>query len=227
MLERIYVALDFPAKEEALNLLNQLPKGIGVKIGLELYMKEGISFVREIKEKGYNVFLDLKFHDIPQTVRGAVSQVAQFCDILNVHASGGLEMLKAAKEASLKPNNPPKLIGVSVLTSLSEGDWISIGGKGSIEEAAKKRAILCKEAGLDGVVTSTFEVPVIKEACGTDFLTVVPGIRLSSDEVLDQKRVATPKKAIELGSDYLVIGRPITRAVDPSKALDEILREID
>lgn len=227
MLNRIYLALDFPNKTEANGLLEKLPKGIGVKIGLELYLKEGLDYVKEIKDAGYNVFLDLKFHDIPRTVYGAVMQVAGFCDILNVHAAGGIEMLKAAKDASLKPKVPPKLIGVTVLTSLSEEDWGSVGGAESINDSVVKRALLCRSAGLDGVVASAHEVLNIKKACGIGFLTVVPGIRPESSITDDQKRIVTPKKAIEIGCDYLVIGRAITNSVDPQKALNDIVKEME
>ena len=226
MIERIYVALDFPNKEQAEALLNKLPKGIGVKIGLELFLKEGLDFVKKIRDSGYNVFLDLKFHDIPRTVAAAVSQVADSCNMLNVHAAGGKEMLEGAKEATLKVNKPPKLIGVTLLTSISEANWQSIGGSGNIEEAVAKRAFLCQEAGLDGVVTSTLEVEAIKKRCGKDFLTVVPGVRPKGASAGDQRRIATPKEAIEKGSDFLVIGRPITKALDPAKALEDILEEI-
>lgn len=226
MLERIYLALDFPNGEQAENLLKEMPKGLGVKIGLELFMKEGLSFVKKIRDSGYNVFLDLKFHDIPRTVAAAVAQVADSCQMLNVHASGGLEMLQAAKEASLSVAKPPKLIGVTVLTSISATDWLSVGGSGTIEEGAKNRALLCQKAGLDGVVTSTKEVATIKKYCGSSFLTVVPGVRPHGENVGDQKRVATPQEALDAGSDFLVIGRPITKAKDPVKALNDIVREM-
>ncbi|MDD4693739.1 MAG: orotidine-5'-phosphate decarboxylase [Firmicutes bacterium] len=227
MLDRIYLALDFPNKTEANNLLRELPKGLGVKIGLELFLKEGLNYVKEVRNLGYNVFLDLKFHDIPRTVYGAVLQVAGFCDIVNVHASGGLEMLQAAKEASLKVESPPKLIGVTVLTSLSEANWQSVGGAQTIVRAVEKRALLCKEAGLDGVVCSPLEAKNIKNVCGSKFVTVTPGIRLESGLKEDQKRTATPKEAINMSCDYLVIGRPITKATDPAKALNAILREME
>jgi len=226
VLERIYLALDFPDKTQAENLLKKLPQGLGVKIGLELFLKEGLDFVKKLKNAGYNIFLDLKFHDIPRTVFQAVSQVAASCDLLNVHATGGIEMLKAAKEASLNTAKPPKLLGVTVLTSINAEIWSLMGGQGTIAEAVKKRALLCYEAGLDGVVASTLEVPLIKAVCGERFLTVVPGIRPHGEGLGDQKRVATPKEAIKKGADYLVIGRPITKASDPVKALEVILKEI-
>lgn len=226
MLERIYLALDFPDKTQAENLLKKLPQGLGIKIGLELFLKEGLDFVKKIKAAGYNVFLDLKFHDIPNTVFQAVKQVADSCDLLNVHAIGGIEMLKAAKEASLNTVKPPKLLGVTVLTSINAKTWSLMGGQGTIAEAVEKRALLCHEAGLDGVVASPLEVPLVKAICGEKFLTVVPGIRPKGEVQGDQKRVATPKEAIAKGADYLVIGRPITRASDPARALEAILREI-
>lgn len=226
MLDRIYVALDYPSRMEADRLLDRLPQGVGVKIGLELFLREGLSYVREIKYRGYNVFLDLKFHDIPRTVYGAVSQVADSCDLLNVHAAGGLEMLKAAKEASLKAEKPPKLIAVTVLTSLNQSDWQEIGGAGALAQGAEKRALLSREAGLDGVVCSPLEAARIKALCGEEFLTVTPGIRPQSAASQDQKRTATPREAVEMGCDYLVVGRPMTKAEDPARALFEIVEEM-
>ncbi|MBL1352344.1 MAG: orotidine-5'-phosphate decarboxylase [Zetaproteobacteria bacterium] len=210
------VALDMPNAQEAFALRDQLAEHVGwFKVGLRLFVAEGASLVRNLLET-HKVFLDLKFHDIPNTVAQAIESAGKLgVQMVNVHAAGGSDMLQAAvKAASAFPNM--NLIAVTVLTSDSM----------SPEEANKlavKRALLAKEAGLQGVVCSVHEVANIKQACGHDFITVTPGIRWGSQDVQDQKRIADPKFAIESGADYLVVGRPIIQAQIPTDAADEAI----
>jgi len=214
--QRLMVALDMPNAQEAFALRDQLAEHVGwFKVGLRLFVAEGASLVRNLLET-HKVFLDLKFHDIPNTVAQAIESAGKLgVQMVNVHAAGGSDMLQAAvKAASAFPNM--NLIAVTVLTSDSM----------SPEEANKlavKRALLAKEAGLQGVVCSVHEVANIKQACGHDFITVTPGIRWGSQDVQDQKRIADPKFAIESGADYLVVGRPIIQAQIPTDAADEAI----
>lgn len=219
-MNRTIVALDFSSKKEALDFLKQFDSPITVKIGMELTYAEGLDLVREIKAMGHDVFLDLKLHDIPNTVKGGMKNLAKLgVDMTNVHAAGGIEMMKAAK-AGLEEGAPegkrPLLIAVTQLTSTSKEAMNNEQGiPGEVIDSVVRYAKNAKEAGLDGVVCSVHEVKAIKEACGPEFLTVTPGIRLADDSVDDQKRVATPEYAREQGSDYIVVGRSITRAKDP------------
>jgi len=214
--QRLMVALDMPNAQEAFALRDQLAEHVGwFKVGLRLFVAEGASLVRNLLET-HKVFLDLKFHDIPNTVAQAIESAGKLgVQMVNVHAAGGSDMLQAAvKAASAFPNM--NLIAVTVLTSDSM----------SPEEANKlavKRALLAKEAGLQGVVCSVHEVANIKQACGHDFITVTPGIRWGNQDVQDQKRIADPKFAIESGADYLVVGRPIIQAQIPTDAADEAI----
>ena len=198
------------------------------KIGKQLFTSEGPEAVRRVARLGAGIFLDLKFHDIPNTVAGAVAAAAEIpgVRIVNVHTLGGLEMMRAAAKALRGRKKRPLLIGVTILTSMDEKSLMDVGIVGPIEKRVVRLARLAKKAGLDGVVTSPLEVTAIKAACGEDFLTVLQGVRPKSASLDDQSRVATPAEAIHAGADYLGVGRPITRARDPRKAAQEILLEM-
>lgn len=222
--KRIIVALDFDSSSKALNLLDQLDAGsCRVKIGKELFTTYGPKFVKQVGERGFDVFLDLKFHDIPSTVAKAVTAAANMgIWMLNVHASGGSEMMEHAREA-LEEFGPerPKLIAVTVLTSLLEDDLKQIGIESSMEEQVSKLAFLTKEADLDGVVCSAAETRLLRAQLPADFCLVTPGIRRSQDGAGDQKRILGPAEAVLNGSNYLVVGRPITQADSPNEAVEE------
>jgi orotidine-5'-phosphate decarboxylase len=201
------------------------PEWCALKVGHESFTRFGPSFVRALVAKDFNVFLDLKFHDIPNTVASACKAAADLgVWMLNVHAVGGLAMMQAAREALESfGNSRPLLIAVTVLTSLGVDDLASVGINKPLLEQALSLAQLAQQAGLDGVVCSALEVPELKKVCGQDFLTVTPGIRIQGDATHDQVRCVTPEQAAELGSDYGVIGRSITRAIDPLKQLQGLL----
>ena len=220
-MSRTIVALDFSSKEEVLNFLAKFDEPVYVKIGMELTYACGLDMVREVKAAGHKVFLDLKLHDIPNTVKGGMKNLARLgVDIVNCHCAGGIEMMKAAKqgiiEGTPEGQEPAKLIGVTVLTSTSqEAMNEELGIPGEVIDTVVHYARNAKEAGLDGVVCSVHEAKAIHEACGDDFLTVTPGIRLANNSVDDQKRVATPEYAKEQGCDMIVVGRFITKAENP------------
>ncbi len=223
-MHKVIVALDFSSKEAVETFLNKFETPIYVKVGMELYYQEGPAIVELIKSKGHKIFLDLKLHDIPNTVEKAMRGLAKLgVDITNVHAAGGIEMMKAAKKGL---GEGPILLAVTQLTSTSEAqmhhDQLI---KVSLEESVLNYAKCTQEAGLDGVVCSPLEATMIKEALGEDFYKVTPGIRPASSEVGDQKRVTTPKQAREIGSSYIVVGRPITQALDPVKAYNDIVND--
>lgn len=223
----VIVALDFKNKEEALNFLNNFEESIYVKIGMELFYSEGPEIVREIKEMGHKIFLDLKFHDIPNTVAGAMrSCLSLGVDMINLHASGGSQMMTAAMEEAKKADKMPLVIAVTVLTSMDEKTMKEeLHVESSVEEAVLSYAKLTKKSGLQGIVCSALEVKKIKEVMGKDFLTVTPGIRPLESTAGDQSRVVTPAMARELGSDYIVVGRPITKAENPREAYEKIKNE--
>lgn len=227
---KIIVALDDhnPAALEA--LIHQLdPHLCRLKIGKTLFTQSGPELIRQLHKKGFEIFLDLKFHDIPQQVAGACKAAAELgIWMVNVHALGGLAMLKAAKEGveEAQIERKPLLIGVTLLTSLSANDIQSLGIQGTPTEAVLRLATLCKEAGLEGVVCSAQEAPLIKATLGKSFLCVTPGIRLSNENKHDQKRVVTPTQAILGGSDYLVMGRSITQDDFPLEKLQTVHRSI-
>jgi len=200
-----------------------------VKVGSQLFAAEGPSVVKQLSSLGFGIFLDLKFHDIPNTVAGAIDSAKALPGIrlINVHTLGGLEMMQAARKAVGKGPQAVKLLGVTILTSHDAQSLRRVGLSGTPANAAVRLAKLARRAGLDGVVASAHEIHAIRRACGPDFLIVVPGIRSQSDAPNDQSRIATPAKAIAAGANYLVIGRPITRAADPQKAANEISREIN
>lgn len=232
---KVMVALDKPDQEAALRLAAQLDgTGCWMKVGMELFYAAGPSVVRELKARGFRVFLDVKMHDIPNTVRGGARSLARLgVDLFNVHAAGGRAMMSAAmegvQEAFQAGDAPaaPLVIAVTQLTSTSQAMLNEeIGIPGSMEEVVVRYARLAKDAGLSGVVASPLEAAAVKKACGPDFLTVTPGIRPKGSAVGDQSRIMTPAEAIAGGSDYLVIGRPITAAEDPVRALENILKEL-
>ncbi len=231
---RLAVALDLPARDALLGAARTLAPHVGVlKLGLEAFVAEGPGLVREIAATGARIFLDLKLHDIPNTVgRAASAAVRTGASILNCHAAGGSAMMAAfgseAREAAAKAGLPrPALVAVTVLTSLDADALSKIGLAGTPRQAALRLAVLAKESGLDGVVCSPEETAAIRAACGRDFLLVVPGVRPAGAETGDQKRVATPADAIRSGADLLVVGRPILAAKDPVAAARAILAEID
>jgi orotidine-5'-phosphate decarboxylase len=230
--ERIMVALDVPDAEAALRLARRF---VGIpcwmKIGMELYYAAGPQIVREVKAMGARVFLDLKLHDIPNTVRGAARSVTRLgVDMFNVHAAGGSAMMRAAVEGASEAasgGRVPLIIAVTQLTSTDERTLHDeIGIPGPLEEAVVRYARLASAAGLNGVVASAREAAAVKAACGGDFLAVTPGIRPAGADAQDQARVVTPRDAIAAGSDYLVIGRPITAAADPRLALERIVSDL-
>lgn len=225
---RIIVALDFPDAKGAVAFSQRLdPQQCRVKVGKELYTTAGPSLVEQLQRAGFGVFLDLKFHDIPNTVGGACAAAAQLgVWMVNVHALGGRPMMEAAREAVARAAKPPKLLAVTLLTSMSAADMADVGMSGGPQDAVARLARLAQSAGLDGVVCSAQEAAGLRRQCGRDFLLVTPGIRPAEAGQDDQQRVATPRAAIADGADYLVIGRPITRAADPLAALRAIQAEI-
>lgn len=222
---KVVIALDYDNKQVALDFINQLdPTSCRLKIGKEMFTLFGPDFVKQIVAKDFDVFLDLKFHDIPNTVAKAVKAAADLgVWMVNVHASGGRRMMEAAK-AILTPygDKAPLLIAVTVLTSMDGSDLLELGIKLSPLEQVKRLAILTKLSGLDGVVCSSHEATELKALLGEKFKLVTPGIRPEGCESGDQRRVKTPKQAMDSGSDYLVIGRPITQAENPAQVLTEI-----
>lgn len=229
MTTKLIVALDFSNQEQALALIEQIdPASCALKVGSEMFTLFGTDFVHALVKRGYKLFLDLKFHDIPNTVALACRSAAELgVWMINVHASGGLNMMKAAR-AALEPygEKRPLLIAVTVLTSMDASELPQIGVDASLEKQVSRLAHLSQQAGLDGIVCSAHEVPFIKSQLGTEFLTVTPGIRLSGDNADDQSRIMTPQEAAKLGSDYLVVGRPITRSQEPAAVINTILQSI-
>lgn len=232
---RIMVALDYPEASAAKALLRSL-EGIPcyIKVGMQLFYSAGPAFIAGLKESGYRVFLDLKMHDIPNTVKGGANSITKLgVDMFNVHGAGGKEMMEAAMEgvdaalAGGSAGHLPAVIAVTHLTSTSQvvlNDEIGIAG--SVEDAVIRYAALAKSAGLNGVVASPQEVQLIKAACGAEFKTVTPGIRPAGAALNDQSRIMTPGEALAQGTDYMVIGRPITGASDPRAAIESIIEEL-
>jgi orotidine-5'-phosphate decarboxylase len=225
--ERVCIALDSPNGGDAVAMAQRLAGRAGwMKVGLEVFVAEGPTLVEKVAATGARVFLDLKFHDIPATVAGAVSSAARSgAAMVNVHASGGRAMLEAARKAA-DAAKLPRLIAVTLLTSLDLAAIADLPMAGTPEGIARRLAMLAQRCGLDGVVCSATDLAAIRGACGPDFLTVVPGIRPAGADVQDQKRIATPAAAVAAGADILVIGRPVTGAADPAAALDRILEEV-
>lgn len=229
----ILVAIDTAATADAITLAGQLRHAIGgIKLGLEFYMSAGVAGVAKLSELGMPVFLDLKFHDIPNTVAGAVRAIAPLRPFMtNVHASGGKAMMLAARDAAQDSAAklgiaPTKLIAVTVLTSLNGADLAEVGQSNDTLEQVRRLATLAKQCGLDGVVCSPQEIATLRQDLGDDFLLVTPGIRPSWAASGDQKRVMTPEEAVTAGASYLVIGRPITGDRDPARAAQRILEDI-
>ncbi len=223
---KLFVAVtsgDFEPEADILGRLSGLP--LGIKVGLELFVKEGPRLLEEITDSGFPLFLDLKFHDIPYTVAGAVRSACRFSpQLLNVHASGGVKMMREAVSAL---EGPTMLLAVTVLTSISADDLAGIGIEGDPADMVTSMACSAKEAGVHGVVCSPLEASAVREATGDDFLIVTPGVRPSGTVSHDQKRISTPFDAVRAGATSLVVGRPITRARDPRSAAESLLSEIN
>lgn len=226
--ERLAVALDFPSAKPALDLVDRLAGScLWFKVGMELYYAAGNGFVGTLRDRGFNVFLDLKFHDIPNTVSGAVRSAAQAgASLLTIHATGGPAMMAAAAEAAATAPGAPRLLAVTILTSMDAHELNAVGVAASPAEQVLRLAHLAKQAGISGMVCSAEEVGTLRSELGTETLLVIPGIRPSGSDIGDQKRIATPREAIERGASMLVVGRPITRAADPAQATQSILEEI-
>lgn len=229
MAKDVIIALDFPGESEVLSFLDLFREEKPyVKIGMELYYALGPAAVREIKKRGHKIFLDLKLHDIPNTVKSAMAVLSGLdVDMTNLHAGGGSKMMEAALEGLTRPDGTrPLLIAVTQLTSTSaeilEKDLLI---KEPMEKVVAHYAKRAAECGLDGVVCSPLESPAVKTVCGSDFITVTPGVRFADGDAGDQVRVTTPERARQLGSDYIVVGRPITRAEDPVSAYRRAVRE--
>jgi orotidine-5'-phosphate decarboxylase len=223
---KLILALDFDNLNAANALVDAIdPFVCALKVGSEMFTRFGASYVKQLINKGFKVFLDLKFHDIPNTVANACKACAYLgVWMLNVHAWGGFHMMQAAAKA-LEPyqEEAPLLIAVTVLTSFHEEDFAAIGISRSLKEEVKALALLAQSAGLDGVVSSAHEVKSIKKHCGQTFVTVTPGIRINPSERHDQQRIMTPAQALLQGTDYLVVGRSVTRAENPAAVISEIV----
>lgn len=229
-MKKVIVALDFAHANEALAFVDKLePGSCRVKVGKELFTSAGPDLIRELHSRGFDVFLDLKFHDIPATTAKAVAAAAELgVWMVNVHASGGNEMMLAARQALNKyGNKAPKLIAVTVLTSMLEDELKAVGVERSLSGQVAALAELAKSCGLDGVVCSAQEATLLREALGPDFLLVTPGIRPAGSENHDQKRIMTPYEAVKAGVDYLVMGRPVREANNPAATLKEINQQIN
>jgi orotidine-5'-phosphate decarboxylase len=225
----VIVALDFSDEARVLEFVDQLPAGsCRLKIGKELFTHAGPDLVRSLVARGFDVFLDLKFHDIPNTVARACAAAAELgVWMLNIHASGGRKMMQAARQALEESGNDrPLLIAVTVLTSMGQEDLFEVGVQDSPAKQVLRLAGLTQECGLDGVVCSAQEAGELKSQMGDDFILVTPGIRPAGSDIGDQKRVMTPLQAMQCGSHYLVIGRPVTQAKDPLAVLSEINRQL-
>ncbi|MGM0481198.1 MAG: orotidine-5'-phosphate decarboxylase [Pseudomonadota bacterium] len=228
-LPKIYVALDYHNRLQADAMVSQLdPTKVGIKVGKELFTTEGPDWVTEQVNKGFSVFLDLKFHDIPNTAAQAVAAAARLgVDIVNVHASGGLKMMQAAKQALADFEKPPLLIAVTVLTSMDDDDLSAVGIQQSVAEQVVMLAKLSQQAGLNGVVCSAKEAQLLHSELGPDFKLMTPGIRPANGQKDDQKRTLTPAQALASGVDFMVIGRPITQADNPHQAVLDVIAEIN
>lgn len=224
----VVVALDYRSVDEALQMADRLdPLTCRVKVGKELFTLAGPSILEALHKKGFEVFLDLKFHDIPNTVASAVAVAADLgVWMVNVHASGGRRMMEACVNRLAGYREKPLLIAVTVLTSMEREDLIDIGLDIEPEEQVRRLAQLSRASGMDGVVCSAQEAAMLKQLCGAEFSLVTPGIRPAGSDVGDQRRIMTPQEAVEAGSDYLVIGRPITQASSPADVVDSILKTL-
>ena len=225
---KIIVALDYPGAQAALELVSRLdPALCRLKVGKELFTAAGPGLVEQFMKRGFEIFLDLKYHDIPNTTAQACKAAAALgVWMVNVHALGGKRMMEAAREAIANAAHPPKLIAVTVLTSMAQEDLAGIGITATPAEMVLRLAALAQDSGLDGVVCSAQEASLLRQHCGSDFCLVTPGIRPADAVADDQSRIMTPHAALQNGSSYLVIGRPVTKAADPLSALQNISREI-
>ncbi len=231
--DKLIVALDYATEKDAMALVNQLGDAVGYyKVGLELFLNTRGSMIDLLKAQNKKVFLDLKFHDIPNTVAQAVAWAASLgVDMFTLHSSGGEEMMRASvekvNEVCEKLNvKRPNMVGVTILTSFDEAGIAKVGFKNNIPDTVLNLAKLCQEANMSGIVCSPHEAETIKAACGKDFITVCPGIRPTWAAKGDQKRITTPADAIRIGVDHMVVGRPITKAEDPYEAALKVLKEI-
>ena len=224
----VVVALDYPDQAQALAMADQLdPAKVRVKVGKEIFTRSGPAVVEALHAKGFEVFLDLKFHDIPNTVAGAVAAAADMgVWMVNVHAGGGQRMMEAAANAIANHRTRPLLIAVTVLTSMDRTDLSQVGIVDEPQVQVRRLAELSKVSGMDGVVCSAQEAGLLKQACGQDFALVTPGIRPAGSDAGDQRRVLTPVEARDAGVDYMVIGRPVTQAAQPTAVVDEILQSL-
>ncbi|MGE5589679.1 MAG: orotidine-5'-phosphate decarboxylase [Bacillota bacterium] len=233
--DRLILALDVPTPEEALALAGRFRGRLAwVKVGMELFTVGGPSLVRQMGDRGLKIFLDLKFHDIPSTVARATAAATELgVAMFNVHAAGGREMMASAVDAARSRASalgiaPPLVIAVTVLTSIDQGTLNrEVGLAGGVADHVERFALAARDAGCDGVVASPLEVQRIKSVCGPTFIAVTPGVRPSGNDAGDQRRTLTPAEALRAGSDYLVVGRPVTRAADPVAALESILSEME
>ena len=232
--DRLIVALDVSTMDAMKSIVSSLGDSVSFyKVGMELFYAEGDQTVRYLQEHGKHVFLDLKLHDIPNTVAHGVSSLTRLgANLITIHGQGGPIMMKAAAEAARESAEKlgierPKLLAITVLTSFDDESWTSIGGQLPIADQVIRLAKLAKESGMDGVVCSALEAKMIRDACGPDFLIVTPGIRPSLAATNDQKRIATPSSALQDGASRLVIGRPITQAEHPQEAVRLIIEEME
>ncbi|MDD5181132.1 MAG: orotidine-5'-phosphate decarboxylase [Gallionellaceae bacterium] len=225
---KIIVALDYPNAQPALDLVARLePSLCRLKVGKELFTAAGPQLVEQFMQRGFEIFLDLKFHDIPNTAAQACKAAAALgVWMVNVHALGGRKMMEAASEAVAQAARPPKLIAVTVLTSMAQEDLYELGIAGTPADMVLRLATLARDSGLDGVVCSAQEAALLRQHCGSAFCLVTPGIRPADAAADDQSRIMTPRAALESGASYLVIGRPITQAADPLQALQGIAGQI-
>ncbi len=225
---KLILALDFPSQRQALELVERLsPHQCRLKVGKELFTRAGPALVDHLVRQGFDVFLDLKFHDIPNTVASACAAAADLgVWMVNVHAGGGLRMMEAARERLQQVTGPPLLIAVTVLTSMQQEDLQQLGVNTPVQEQVRRLATLARDAGLDGVVCSPRETRLLRSSLGPEFVLVTPGVRPAWAAANDQRRVMTPAHALAAGSDYLVVGRPITQADDPRAAAERVLEEM-
>ena len=232
---RLIVALDVHSMEDVRTLVETLNQSVSYyKVGMELYYRVGPEILSYLHGQGKSIFLDLKLHDIPNTVAEGLCSLMRFhVDMMNVHASGGYEMMRTAvqkvHEQAMRDDGiaAPKLIAVTILTSIGGDAWKEMGFSQNIREQVVRYALLAKKAGMDGVVASPQEASAIREACGAEFLIVTPGIRPAGADVNDQSRIATPAAALQHGATHLVVGRPIRSAQDPKAATEAIIREME
>jgi len=225
---RIIVALDFPEEQAAMAMVQQLdPSMCRLKVGKELFVRSGPQLVEKIQKLGFDVFLDLKFYDIPNTVAGACRAAADLgVWMVNVHASGGHKMMEAAREAVTNSSHQPYLIAVTILTSMTSHDLSELGFDLTPMEEVQRLAAIAGECGMDGVVCSPMEAKILTQQMGKEFKLVTPGVRPEGSDRGDQNRVMTPIQALQAGSDFLVIGRPVTAVEDPIKSLENIISSI-